>query len=212
MECKNLNIFFSQPKWIKIDKWENWESIYKWRGRQKYKNVTQQAFQSNNCKKKNIKKKKFCIESGHTGWSVYMYMYIFFGIHFKQISFLFWLSFWFRKSQTTETMQHCKYRYKQNILWEINAGMSLEIGFFLLKRLPRCLCIWHKKKSNPVTVQYTSKYNSEIRFQIAALWQSSRNVLSSFNSNIYAFFVSLSIREWTRLNNYKNEFYARHMD
>lgn len=60
--------------------------------------------------------------------------------------------------------------------------MSLEIGlFFLLKRLSRCLCIWHKKKSNP---------NSEIRFQIAALWQSSRNVLSSFNSNIYAFFVS----------------------
>lgn len=68
--------------------------------------------------------------------------------------------------------------------------MSLEIVVFLLKRLSRCLCIWHKKKSNPVTVQYTSKYNSEIRFQIAALWQSSRNVLSSFNSNIYAFFVS----------------------
>lgn len=69
--------------------------------------------------------------------------------------------------------------------------MSLEIvGFFLLKRLSRCLCIWHKKKSNPVTEQYTSKYYSEIRFQIAALWQSSRNVLSSFNSNIYAFFVS----------------------
>lgn len=68
--------------------------------------------------------------------------------------------------------------------------MSLEIVFFLLKRLSRCLCIWHKKKSNPVTEQYTSKYNSEIRFQIAALWQSSRNVLSSFNSNIhvYAFF------------------------
>lgn len=69
--------------------------------------------------------------------------------------------------------------------------MSLEIVFFfLLKRLSRCLCIWHKKKSNPVTEQYTSKYNSEIRFQIAALWQSSRNVLSSFNSNIYVFFVS----------------------
>lgn len=66
----------------------------------------------------------------------------------------------------------------------------LKSFFFLLKRLSRCLCIWHKKKSNPVTEQYTSKYNSEIRFQIAALWQSSRNVLSSFNSNIYAFFVS----------------------
>lgn len=66
----------------------------------------------------------------------------------------------------------------------------LKSFFFSLKRLSRCLCIWHKKKSNPVTEQYTSKYNSEIRFQIAALWQSSRNVLSSFNSNIYAFFVS----------------------
>lgn len=66
----------------------------------------------------------------------------------------------------------------------------LKSFFFLLKRLSLCLCIWHKKKSNPVTEQYTSKYNSEIRFQIAALWQSSRNVLSSFNSNIYAFFVS----------------------
>lgn len=66
----------------------------------------------------------------------------------------------------------------------------LKSFFFLLKRLSRCLCIWHKKKSNPVTEQYTSKYNSEIRFQTAALWQSSRNVLSSFNSNIYAFFVS----------------------
>lgn len=66
----------------------------------------------------------------------------------------------------------------------------LKSFFFLLKRLSRCLCIWHKKKSNPVTEQYTSKYYSEIRLQIAALWQSSRNVLSSFNSNIYAFFVS----------------------
>lgn len=103
LECKNLNILFSQPKWINIDKWEIWESIYKWRGRQKYKNVTQQAFQSNNCKKKYLKKEKYCIESGHTVWSVYMYMYLFFGIHFKQIFFLFWLSFWFRRSQTTET-------------------------------------------------------------------------------------------------------------
>lgn len=39
----------------------------------------------------------------------------------------------------------------------------LKSVFFLLKRLSRCLCIWHKKKSNPVTEQYTSKFDFKLQ-------------------------------------------------
>lgn len=102
LECKNLNILFSQPKWINIDKWEIWESIYKWRGRQKYKNVTLQAFQSNNCKKKIFKQKNSALNRA-IQFEAYTCTCIYFLVLISSKYFLFWLSFWFRKSQTTET-------------------------------------------------------------------------------------------------------------
>lgn len=47
-------------------------------------------------------------------------------------------------------------------------------------------------KRNQILLLSSTHLNIILRFdfKIAALWQSSRNVLSSFNSNIYAFFVS----------------------
>lgn len=69
-------------------------------------------------------------------------------------------------------------------------------------------------KRNQILLLSSTHLNIILRFdfKIAALWQSSRNVLSSFNSNIYAFLFPFSIREWTRLKNYENEFYGRHLD
>lgn len=69
--------------------------------------------------------------------------------------------------------------------------MSLEIGFFFYWK--DCLGVYVSDiKRNQILLLSSTHLNIILRFdfKIAALWQSSRNVLSSFNSNIYAFFVS----------------------
>lgn len=91
--------------------------------------------------------------------------------------------------------------------------MSLEIVFFFYWK--DCLGVYVSDiKRNQILLLSSTHLNIILRFDFKLrLCGSLVGMCFPASTAIYTLFLfPFSIREWTRLKNYENEFYARHMD